>query len=95
MGLPHLPSASKANPAWIFISAIPLQIGSIASMLYVLSSDNKNKAYSLLFLIPVIGPIISYVLTEQKDKYISTMAGWVFLGQILSYVILDLMFTVL
>ncbi|EET90390.1 MAG: hypothetical protein LVQ97_03385 [Candidatus Micrarchaeales archaeon] len=89
MGVPHISSASKSSPIWILVSAIPLQIGSIAAMLYVLSSGNKNKAYSLLFLIPIIGPIIAYVLTEQKDRYISSMAGWVFLGQILGYIILD------
>ena len=86
-----LPSASKANPIWILISAIPLQIGSIASMLYIVSSNNKDKAYSLLFLIPVIGPMIAYVLTESRNRYIATMAGWVFIGQILSYVILDVL----
>ena len=91
MGLPHLPSTSRATPVWILISSVPLQIGSIASVLYVLSSDNKNKEYTLLFLIPTIGPIIAYVLTEQKDKYISSMAGWVFVGQILGYIILDLL----
>jgi hypothetical protein len=90
MGL-HLPSNSKASPIWMLVSAIPLQIGSIASMLYVLSSDNKNKAYSLLFLIPTIGPVVAYVLTESKDKYVSSMAGWVFVGQILSYIVLDIL----
>ncbi len=90
MGLLHISSTSKATPLWIFVSAIPL-IGGVISMLYILSSDNKNKAYSLLFLIPVIGPIISYVLMEQKDKYISTMAGWVFLGQVIGYIILNLL----
>ncbi len=89
MKLPHLSSTSKSSQIWIIISAIPIQIGSIISMLYVLSSDNKNKAFALLFLIPIIGPIIAYVLTEQKDKYISSMAGWVFIGQILSYILLD------
>ena len=91
MKLPHLSSKSKSSPIWILISAIPIQIGSIISMLYVLSSDNKNKAYTLLFLIPTIGPIIAYVLTEQNDKYISSMAGWVFIGQILSYILLDVL----
>ncbi len=60
-------------------------------MLYILSSDNKNKAYSLLLLIPIIGPIIAYVLMESGDKYVATMAGWVFIGQILSYVILEVL----
>ncbi|MEM3883372.1 MAG: hypothetical protein QXT94_00350 [Methanothrix sp.] len=91
MGYHSLPATSKANPIWILISAIPLQIGSIASMLYIVSSDNKDKAYSLLFLIPVLGPIIAYVLTESRDRYIATMAGWVFIGQILGYVILDVL----
>ncbi len=89
MGVPRLSSTSKSSPVWILISAVPPLIGTIAAVLYVLSSDNKNKAYSLLFLIPIIGPIIAYVLMEQKDRYISSMAGWVFLGQILGYIILD------
>lgn len=69
------------------MSAIPLMVGTIVVLLYILSSNNKNKAYALLYLIPILGPIIAYVLTESKDKYISTMASWVFAGQILSGVI--------
>ena len=84
-------SHSRASLVWIFVSAIPLQIGSIAAMLYVLSSINDNKAYSLLFLIPFMGPIVAYVLTSTKDEYISSMAGWIFLGQILSSIILEIL----
>lgn len=57
-------------------------------MVWILSSNNKNKAYSLLYIVPIIGPIIAYVFMESKDKYISTMAEWVFVGQVLSYIIL-------
>jgi len=57
-------------------------VGAIIGMLYVLSSNNKDKAYTLLFLIPILGPIIAYVLTSSKDKYISTMAEWFFVGQL-------------
>jgi len=88
MSMQRVDSHSNASPIWIFVSAIPLQIGSIVATLYVLSSSNDNKAYSLLFLIPGIGPIVAYVLTSKKDAYISSMASWVFLGQILSYIIL-------
>lgn len=95
MGLLHLPKGMKSSPIWILISAIPFQIGSIVAMLYVLSSDNENKGYSLLFLIPILGPIISYVLTEGKDKYISTLSGWVFVGQIISYILLDIVIIIL
>ncbi len=91
MGLLHLPKNSKSSPIWALISAIPFQIGSIVAMIYVVSSDNEDKAYSLLFLIPIIGPIISYVLTESKDKYTSTLAEWVFVGQIISYILLDVL----
>ncbi|ASI13623.1 multipass membrane protein [Candidatus Mancarchaeum acidiphilum] len=86
-----LPSNRKASFIWILVSAIPFDIGSVIAILWVLSSTNKNKAYSLLYLIPVIGPIISYVLTESKDEYLSSMAGWVFLGQILGGIILEVL----
>lgn len=87
-----LQNNKKPGPIWIIISAIPLQIGSIIAMLWILSSDNKNKAYALLYLIPFIGPIIAYVLMGKKDKYVSTMAEWVFVGQILGYVVWYLLF---
>ena len=77
------PSDSKASPLWIIVAAIPW-LGGVVSMLYVISSDNKNKAYSLLFIIPVIGAIVAYVLTSSKDKYVSTMAEWVFIGQLIA-----------
>lgn len=88
MDLPDLTSNKKSSPMWAIVSVIPLLIGTTIVVLYILSSNNKNKAYSLLYLIPGIGPIVAYVLTESRDKYVSTMAGWVFVGQILSYVIL-------
>ncbi len=90
MKQPNLPSDKKATPIWVLISAIPLQIGSIIAMLWILSSTNRNKAYSLLFPIPIIGPIISYVLMESKDRYISSMSGWIFVGQVLSAIIFEL-----
>ena len=95
MRLSHIPSNIKSSPIWILISSVPYQIGSIIAMLYVLSSDNENKIYSLLFLIPIIGPIISYVLTENKDRYISTLSGWVFAGQIISYILLDILLLII
>ncbi len=76
---------TKANPLWILISAIPL--GSVISMLYVLSSRRNNKEYSLFFLIPVIGPLIAYVMMESKDTYLASMAEWVFIGEIIDTII--------
>jgi len=49
----------------------------------------------LLFLIPVIEPIIAYVFTEHSDKYLSTMAGWVFLGQIINLFVLKALYLIL
>jgi hypothetical protein len=95
MGSRHLPRNVKSSPVWILISAIPFQIGSIAAMLYVISSDNEDKAFSLLFLIPIIGPIISYVLAEGKDKYLSTLSGWVFIGQIISYFLMKILLSII
>ncbi|MGC8694732.1 MAG: hypothetical protein ACP5RI_03910 [Candidatus Micrarchaeia archaeon] len=95
MSLRHIPNEIKASPIWILISSVPYQIGSIIAMLYVLSSDNENKAYSLLFLLPIIGPIISYVITENKDRYVSTLSGWVFVGQIISYILIDILFLII
>lgn len=94
MKWPHLPSDSKSSLLWTFVASIPLQIGSAIIVLYILSSDNRNKAYSLLFLIPVIGPIIAYVFTEHSDKHLSTMAGWVFLGQIISLFVLEALYLI-
>ncbi len=88
---PHLITTQRANPVWVLISAVPLQIGSVASIVYVLSSDSKNKAYSLLFLIPIVGPIITHVLMIQKDRYLSSMAEWIFIGQIAGYIILKVL----
>ncbi len=95
MGSRHLPGNVKSSPVWILISAIPFQIGSIVAMLYVISSDNEDKVYSLLFLIPIIGPIISYVLAEGKDKYLSTLSGWVFIGQIISYFLMKILLSII
>lgn len=79
-----------ANPAWVAISAIPLMIGTVVAVLHTLTLKNENKAYSLLLLIPFIGPIITYVLMSSKDRYLSTLAEWVFVGQILGAVIFTL-----
>ncbi len=77
----------KSSPLWVLIAAVPLA-GAVSAIAYTAYLNARNRWFTLLFLVPILGPIIAYIITSSNDRYVSSMAEWFFLGTILYIAVL-------
>lgn len=72
----------KASYGWIVLGLIG--VGQIVALIYSLISKNdKDRVFGVLFLLGWLGDIIIYVIEKDKDKYLATMALYLLIGNII------------
>jgi hypothetical protein len=80
-------SKKASAAAWIFLGFIG--VGQLIALIYSLVSKNdKDRVFGVLFILGWLGDLIIYVVQKDKDKYLSSMALYLFIGSVLLFVIL-------
>jgi hypothetical protein len=77
----------KASPFWYLLGIIG-GIGYFVGMIYVLITNNKNRIWSLFFLLGPIGSIILYFVFKTEDKKLVDMSVKLLIGYIISIIII-------
>ncbi len=76
----------KASKVWILLGFIGL--GQLVALIYSLvSKEDKDRVFGVLFILGFIGDILIYFLEKDKDTYIATMALYLLIGEIILLVI--------
>lgn len=79
----------KASILWILLGA--LGIGQLVALIYSLVSKNdKDRIFGVLFILGWLGDIIIYVIEKDKDKYLATMALYLLIGNVILVAIIIL-----
>ncbi len=87
-------TSKKASKIWILLGFIG--IGQLIALIYSLVNKNdKDRVIGVLFILGWLGDLIIYFLEKDKDKYLSSMALYLFIGEIILTVIYFLFFVVL
>ena len=72
----------KASYFWILLGF--LGIGQIVALIYSLVSKNdKDRVFGVLFILGWLGDIIVYVIEKDKDKYLASIALYLFIGELI------------
>ncbi len=77
---------SKASDWWYLIG-LTGGIGYLAAIIYTLVSDNKNRIWSLFYLLGFIGGIVLYFVFEKSDRKFADMSKKLVIGNIVAIVI--------
>lgn len=80
-------ASRKSSPLWVPVAAVPLA-GAVAAIAYAFHRNARHRWYTLLFLVPILGPLLAYVFTSSSDRYISSMAEWFFAGYVVMVLVL-------
>jgi len=76
----------NASKIWILLGFIG--IGQLIALIYSLvSKDDKDRILGVLFILGWLGDIIIYFIEKDKDKYISSMALYLFIGELILFII--------
>ena len=76
----------KASKIWILLGL--LGVGQLVALIYSLISKNdKDRVFGVLFILGWFGDLILYFIEKDKDKYLSSMALYLLIGNILLFVI--------
>ena len=72
----------KASKIWVLLGLIG--IGQLVALIYSLVKKNdKDRIFGVLFILGWIGDIIIYFLQKDKDEYLSSMALYLLVGNII------------
>ncbi len=72
----------KASKIWVLLGLIG--IGQLVALIYSLVKKNdKDRILGVLFILGWIGDIILYFIQKDKDKYLSSMALYLLIGNII------------
>ena len=84
----------EASKVWILLGLIG--IGQLVALIYSLVNKNdEDRVFGVLFILGWLGDIILYFIEKDKDKYLSSMALYLLIGNILLTVIVVLAMFVL
>ena len=84
-------TSKKASKIWIFLGLIG--IGQLIALIYSLVSKNdKDRVFGVLFILGWLGDLIIYFVEKDKDKYLSSMALYLFIGEVLLFVVAIVLF---
>ncbi len=84
-------TSKKASAAWILLGIIG--IGQFIALIYSLVSKNdKDRVFGVLFILGWLGDLIIYFVEKDKDKYLSSMALYLFIGEVLLFVVAIVLF---
>ena len=76
----------KASKIWILLGL--LGVGQLIALIYSLVSKNdKDRVFGVLFILGWLGDIILYFVEKDKDKYLSSMALYLLIGNVVLFVI--------
>jgi hypothetical protein len=76
----------KASKFWIILGLIG--IGQLVALIYSLvSKEDKDRVFGVLFILGFLGDLIIYFIEKDKDKYLSSMALYLLIGEIVLLVI--------
>ena len=79
-------TSKKVSKIWILLGLIG--IGQLVALIYSLVSKNdKDRVFGVLFILGWLGDIIIYFIEKDKDKYLSSMALYLLIGEIILLVI--------
>ncbi len=77
----------EASKIWILLGFIG--IGQLVALIYSLvSKDDKDRIFGVLFILGWLGDLILYFIEKDKDKYLSSMALYLFIGEIIMFVVI-------
>jgi hypothetical protein len=63
-------------------------IGQLVALIYSLvSKEDKDRVFGVLFILGFLGDLIIYFIEKDKDKYLSSMALYLLIGEIVLLVI--------
>ncbi|MBE5729196.1 hypothetical protein IG206_00120 [Candidatus Parvarchaeota archaeon] len=81
----------KASKVWILLGFIG--IGQLVALIYSLVSKNdKDRVFGVFFILGWLGDIIIYFIEKDKDKYLSSMALYLLIGEIIIILFAVLLF---
>lgn len=82
-----------ASKIWIFLGFF-FGIGYLIALIYTLiSKQDKDRLYGILFILGFIGSIIIYILEKDKDRYLSSLALYLLIGTIIDIVVGIILFS--
>ena len=86
-------TSKKASKLWILLGFIG--IGQLIALIYSLVSKNdKDRVFGILFILGWLGDIIIYFLEKDKDKYLASMALYLLIGEVVMIVVALLVFSI-
>ncbi len=84
-------TSKKASKIWILLGLIG--VGQLIALIYSLVSKNdKDRVFGVLFILGWLGDLIIYFVEKDKDKYLSSMALYLFIGEVLLFVVAIVLF---
>ncbi len=85
-------TSKKASKIWILLGLIG--IGQLIALIYSLvSKKDKDRFFGILFILGWLGDLIIYFVEKDRDKYLSSMALYLFIGEIAILVVSVLIFS--
>ena len=73
---------TKASKIWILLGFFG--IGQLIALIYSLvAKDDKDRILGVLFILGWLGDIILYFIQKDKDQYLSSMALYLLIGNII------------
>ena len=79
-------TSKKASKVWILLGFIG--IGQLVALIYSLVSKNdKDRVFGVLFILGWLGDLIIYFIEKDKDMYLSSMALYLLIGEIVLIVV--------
>ncbi|MCL4400513.1 MAG: hypothetical protein M1348_03645 [Candidatus Parvarchaeota archaeon] len=78
-------STGKASTLW-YIAGLLGSVGYIVGLVYVMLTNNKNKLWSLLYFLGIIGSVIIYIMFRKKDKKFADMSIKLLTGSLITSV---------
>lgn len=72
---------------WWYLGGVVGGLGYLFAIIYFLVSNNKNRLFSLLYLLGPIGAIILLIIFPNKDKIIYAVSFKLLVGSIVTIVI--------
>ena len=70
-----------------YLAGLFSSIGYIVAMIYMLLTNDKNRVFSLLYLLGIIGGLITYFIFKKKDERFADLSKKLVIGNVLFLVL--------
>lgn len=90
----HWNKKEDASNWWYLLGFIGF-IGYLIALIYVLITDNKNRVYSLFYLISIFGAIIVALIFKDKDYKFYRLSFKLIMGTLVSIIFSFIIFLIL